>query len=80
MARFVYRGDLYGEWTPARPDDPMMVPNPEYAGELIGVQFKEGANEVPLRKPKSRTHKIGTLRNGVRGTSLGTELRQHERS
>jgi hypothetical protein len=42
----------------------MMVPNPEYAGELIGIEFKEGEGEVKPRHPKRFAYKANVVANG----------------
>ena len=66
MARFVYAGSLYGEWTQAEQFDPMMVPNPEFAHALLGVQFKNTENELlPATGKRAHGHKAGTVRNGT---------------
>jgi len=71
MARFVYRNCLYGQWTPADPHGPAMVPNPEHVDQLIGVEFKEADHEIKPSRPGKRAHKVGTVPNGeVRATQL----------
>jgi hypothetical protein len=66
LARFVYTNYLLGEWTPINPHAPMMVPNPEYAGRLIGVEFMESQNETPVnpKRHPGRAYRTGTVANG----------------
>jgi hypothetical protein len=68
QARFVYNACIYGRWTPVNPSGPMMVPNPDYADALLGVEFKETANEAALpRRPKGYAYKAGVVPNGRAG-------------
>jgi hypothetical protein len=65
LVRFVYENYLYGEWTEADPNGPMLVPNPGYKDRLIGVQAKETDNEARAARPKhAHAPKFGTVPNG----------------
>jgi hypothetical protein len=52
QARYVYQNHLYGEWVPAEIEC-LMVPNPEFAHTLLGVEFKDDKNDAPPQ-PNSR--------------------------
>lgn len=62
--RFVYQKCLYGRWTEVSPNGPMLVPNPEYAPALLGVEFKESSNEPLPKRPRGRAYKLATIPNG----------------
>jgi hypothetical protein len=67
LARFVYKNCLFGEWTPVDPlRGPMMVPNPKYADQLLGVEFHESQLEAPPkpRRNSNRAYRIGVVNNG----------------
>ncbi len=68
LARFVYKDCVLGEWTQVDPlRGPMMVPNPEYADRLLGVEFIESQLETPPvrygRRP-NRAYRTKVVGNG----------------
>jgi hypothetical protein len=67
LARFVYTDHILGEWTEIRQHQPMMVPNPEYASRLIGVEFMESQTEsanVSRGRRNGRAFRMETVTNG----------------
>lgn len=67
LARFVYTNHILGEWTQVHPHQPMMVPNPKYAGRLIGVEFMESQTEsavVSKGRRNGRAFRMETVANG----------------
>ena len=67
LARFVYKNCVLGEWTQVNPlRGPMMVPNPEYADRLLGVEFIESQQEAPPAKGRrtTRAYRTKVVDNG----------------